>query len=258
MSELRIPIPPEMAPYKGDLEYFVATMVRKLYENAHKGKWENIGMSEAMLLLDQELDELMDSLRSGNTHEIAEEAADAANFCLIISSMVMSGRSNPFATRAVTGRAWDFLNWAVAQEVDYCLVWPFRSRTGPNREYGQISKGLSRHGRRAHHVACALAHGEPPSSEHQAEHLCGNSLCVNPRHLKWSVPQENQDEKREHGTNVTPVKLNWDKAREIRERYANGEGARQLAVEYGVSYLNVYNILNNKVYKEELRPDGNS
>lgn len=200
MSELRIPLPAEMEPYRHDLEYFVATMVRKLHENSHKGKWENIGIGDAMRLLDGELNELMDALSSGEETNIWEEAADVSNFCLIISSMVYSGRSNPFASSVQRGRAWDFLNWAAKQDVDYCLLWPYRSRCGPNQEYGQINKGLSSHGRRAHRVVCALAHGDPPTPDHHAEHLCGNSLCVNPKHLKWSTPLENQNRKKEHGT----------------------------------------------------------
>jgi hypothetical protein len=39
---------------------------------------------------------------------------------------------------------------------------------------------------------CELAHGDPPSTKHEAAHSCGNHSCVNPRHLAWKTRSENQ------------------------------------------------------------------
>jgi hypothetical protein len=58
-----------------------------------------------------------------------------------------------------------------------CLLWPFSKRNGR----GYITGGpVSR-------VVCKMAHGEPPTPEHDAAHFyCGNERCVNPHHLRWS------------------------------------------------------------------------
>lgn len=33
--------------------------------------------------------------------------------------------------------------------------------------------------------------GPPPSSKHQASHICQNTMCVEPTHLTWETQREN-------------------------------------------------------------------
>lgn len=247
-NQITINLPEELSEVRDDLRVFVEGMVRKLFENRHKGKWEDLNTQTAMDAMLSEVDELYDALSAGVSNEAFDEAVDVANFALILSNMALTGRDNPFASRAKTGKALDFVKWASEQNVDHCILWPYRSKTGPNQEYGSLSKGSSEYGRRAHRVACGLRHGPPPSSEHHAEHLCGNPLCVNPRHLRWSTPQENQLRKREHGTASTPQKLSKEIADNIRAVYKMGASVQALAAEHGVSDTNIYNILNGKAY----------
>lgn len=80
---------------------------------------------------------------------------------------------------------------------DACLIWPLtKSSTG----YGRLildGKVLS-----AHRYVCMISHGDPPTLDHQAAHSCGNGHlgCVNPKHLSWKTPKENQMDRVRHGT----------------------------------------------------------
>lgn len=78
---------------------------------------------------------------------------------------------------------------------DACLIWPF-SRT--TQGYGAVAIG----GRtvNASRVMCELAHGEPPTPDHEAAHGCGNRPCCNPRHLRWDTRAGNFADKLLHHT----------------------------------------------------------
>jgi NTP pyrophosphatase (non-canonical NTP hydrolase) len=64
-------------------------MVYKLGRNSHKGRWEKLNLEDILEKLEAERDELVESVARGNMVEILLEAADVANFALIIASMVV-------------------------------------------------------------------------------------------------------------------------------------------------------------------------
>ena len=66
-------------------------MVFKLAKNAHKGRWEGLSISDMQAKLSLEVAELNEAINGGNTIEIMLEAADVANFALIIASMEVEG-----------------------------------------------------------------------------------------------------------------------------------------------------------------------
>ncbi len=78
-----------------------------------------------------------------------------------------------------------------------CLMWPFH----------RSPDGYARHpvnGRdvNVHSTMCAHRHGPRPSDKHHAAHICGNGVrgCVNPQHMEWKTPKENEADKKIHGT----------------------------------------------------------
>lgn len=79
---------------------------------------------------------------------------------------------------------------------DECLIWPY-SKAG---RLGHGKVGLNGKEHSASRVVCKIAHGEPPSPKHHAAHRCNVPACVNPAHLYWATPSENEGDKIANGT----------------------------------------------------------
>ena len=136
----------------------------------------------------------------------------------------------------------EWMRAQVGQKFDGCLMWPFsRTWTG----YGQVS--YERRIQKAHRVMCIMAHGEPPSPTHVAAHSCGRGQdgCVNPDHLAWKTPAENQLDRRAHGTNRRSTnwsrynkKVSDDMKLKIR-RLKGKKNQREIAAIFGISYQQV-------------------
>lgn len=80
-----------MEKYSHDIRRFVDAMVYKLNRNSKKGRWEGGRIQEYLEKLREEVLELSEGVQQRNTIDIILEAADVANFALIISSMAMDG-----------------------------------------------------------------------------------------------------------------------------------------------------------------------
>lgn len=83
------PIPPEVEQYAPEIARFVEAMVYKLGVHHKKGKWEGIDKFKTMELLAGEVKELESAIQRGNMVEQLLEAADVANYALIISAKAM-------------------------------------------------------------------------------------------------------------------------------------------------------------------------
>ena len=80
-----------------------------------------------------------------------------------------------------------------------CLIWPFaRHRDGRAKMGEEIPSRLM----------CRLAHGQPPTTLHEAAHSCGKGHdgCVHPQHLRWATRSENHFDKLIHGTMPNGIK----------------------------------------------------
>lgn len=135
------------------------------------------------------------------------------------------------------GKAQKFLSdVAMNFDSDECLIWPHqRGRLG----YPLIK----RNGRRvsATRIVCEMTNGRPPSSIHQAAHSCGNGHlgCINPHHLEWKTPTENQADRVHHGTTNRgerngQARLSLDQVETIRD-LRGLKTQREIAKIYGVS-----------------------
>lgn len=114
-----------------------------------------------------------------------------------------------------------------------CLIWPFR-----RDRYGYARMGR---GQIVSRVVCIAVHGDAPSSAHQAAHSCGNGNlgCVNPSHIHWSTPRQNQMDRVRHGTHNRGSRHGLSKLSEIQvlEIFAlKGRLSQQkIAAKFGVS-----------------------
>ena len=78
-----------MASYEDDIRRFVDAMRYKLEKNRFKGRWEDLDLGDALNLLQKEVYELTVAIDKGNMIEILLEAADIANFAMIVSAIAI-------------------------------------------------------------------------------------------------------------------------------------------------------------------------
>ena len=64
---------------------FTESMIEKLGENEHKAHWDTVDEAYLMRRLEEETKELAEALAKGDTAEIIREAADIANFAMMIA-----------------------------------------------------------------------------------------------------------------------------------------------------------------------------
>jgi len=139
---------------------------------------------------------------------------------------------SPTAGRTSLGALPAFINQALEYQGNDCLLWPYGKLHG----YGQTRErgGYAA----AHIVVCKAAHGPKPSPRHEVAHSCGVRACINPRHLRWATPSENQMDKVAHGTHNrgerhNMAKLSAEQVQAIRAR--TGQTHNEIAREFGVT-----------------------
>lgn len=74
---------------------FAIEMDQKLAQRSSKGGWENLSLTELLKRLRAEvveLEEAIVNIQTTGTKHIREEAADVANFAMMIHDQIMNGR----------------------------------------------------------------------------------------------------------------------------------------------------------------------
>lgn len=143
------------------------------------------------------------------------------------------------------GAAWIRANLDFPHK-DWCLIWPFsRSQTG----YAMIGGDRIR----VHRVMCEHRNGPAPDG-HYAAHSCdrGHEGCVNPWHLDWKTPSENQFDRFRSGEIQPARKITADDARQIRD-LKGLEPILETATRFSVSESNVRLIQAGKTWHADRR-----
>jgi predicted XRE-type DNA-binding protein len=152
------------------------------------------------------------------------------------------GSTDPRGTSK--GEAQAFLRAGAIAETDDCVLWPY-AKAG---NYGRVGK------EDAHRAACRIAHGPPPSPDHEAAHSCGITLCINGNHLRWALHVDNEADKLLHGTRPRgeahgAAKITEAIVRDIRKLLADGAMSQaDIAKLFDVSAMTVSSIKLKKIW----------
>ena len=141
-----------------------------------------------------------------------------------------------------------FIDAAVEARGHDCILWPFPV---DGSGYGRIQFDRRTTGAHAHTLT--IAEGpRPPGME--AAHSCGVRHCVNPDHLRWATPADNQSDRVAHGTSNRgsgsgAAKLTEPDIPVIRLRRSRGEAIKEIAADYGVTATCISNVLSGRTWR---------
>ncbi len=93
MPLLKLYIDPKIEDLTPRLKLFFEAMLYKLTRNAHKGRWEELDLDSSLIRLHEEASELSVAINCGSNVEILMEAADVANFAMILADIATNKES---------------------------------------------------------------------------------------------------------------------------------------------------------------------
>jgi hypothetical protein len=99
----------------------------------------------------------------------------------------------------------------------------------------------------AHHFAWLEAGNSIPPGVFLL-HSCDNPPCVNPAHLRTGTNGDNMQDALARGRR-SQAKLSPEDVRTIRKRLANGDRAKDIAPDYGVTTRPIFYIKANQKWK---------
>lgn len=157
------------------------------------------------------------------------------------STYLRYGRINSVKTK--NGDPQKFFDAALDAETDDCIIWPYSH----NGHYPKIGKEY------AHRKMCEIVFGVQPNG-YECAHACGNSLCINPRHLRWDTHQNNCFDRIDHGTEPRGEKQGKSKLTKsqidqiVFRRNEIGEKLVSIANDFDVSFQHISAISKGKFW----------
>lgn len=133
--------------------------------------------------------------------------------------------------------------------IDECLTYPFcvDKKDGYGRVHPPKSNITT-----ASNFMLRLSAGKPPTDKHECAHTCGNGnkACVNPLHLYWATPRQNQHDRIKHGTTNRGIrqwncKITESDVLEIR-KLLKTQSQTSIAKTYNVTSSAICNIKSGK------------
>lgn len=145
-------------------------------------------------------------------------------------------------TKEQADTVWKFVSVGAATD-----CWPWTGSLD-TKGYGRL--GLNGVSYRAHRLVLASS---GLFSSLPVRHLCNNTRCVNPKHLRFGTYKEQSNDQKlagtwTHGDTHGLAKLTSEVVLKLREE-SNTRSQRYLARKYGISKANVYNIQQRKTWK---------
>lgn len=185
-----------------------------------------------------------DDVGPGAVHALPSPVID-----LRVRMTVTPGRHNGFVKANTVESFWTKVD---RRGEDECWLWT-RSVTG--RGYGSTTLG----GRfwMAHRLAWTLTNGEIADGLVVCHH-CDTPRCCNPSHLFLGTNADNSADMvakrrsyRPPSVEHSQAKLTADQVREIRRRYAAGEGStHQLCQDYGITAMAFWRVAKGLTYTD--------
>lgn len=117
-------------------------------------------------------------------------------------------------------------------------------------QYAILNNDGKRKDVHAHRIVAQTFYGPCPHRGWVVAHLDGNPRNNDVHNLKWVSNSENQLHCRSHGKRLSSRAMTMDQAREIRQKFNDGERQSDIAREFGVSHGVVSKIVNGVTYLE--------
>lgn len=141
-----------------------------------------------------------------------------------------------------------WLKQAIETAGEECCEWPFYKTP---KGYGRVC--FKNSPIRAHRLVCYWVHGRPENHEMHAAHSCGNPKCVNPKHLRWALPHDNEQDKSTYktlpGEHHWCAKMDVQTVVAIRKMVSEGVSRKKAAERAGVSLWAVSDIVNKRTWR---------
>ena len=129
-----------------------------------------------------------------------------------------------------------------------CIDWPFAVNEDG---YGRVN--WENKNSTDSRIVCEHFKGTPPRDK-QVAHTCGRRRCVNPKHLRWATKEENEADKKIHGSVANMrgesnprSKLTNSDISEIR-KLRGKEFMKDTAARYGVHLSLISKIQNRQLW----------